>query len=109
MGEDIMGKIALLGEDTINKIAAGEVIDRPASVVKELMENSIDAEATSITVEVKNGGKALISVIDNGFGIMREDIPYLFERHATSKIKTIDDLNEIYTLGFRLCQCCCSC
>jgi len=101
MGEDIMGKIALLGEDTINKIAAGEVIDRPASVVKELMENSIDAEATSITVEVKNGGKALISVIDNGFGIMREDIPYLFERHATSKIKTIDDLNEIYTLGFR--------
>jgi len=96
-----MGKIILLDENTINKIAAGEVIERPASVVKELMENSIDADATSITVEVKNGGKTLISVIDNGYGIMREDIPYLFERHATSKIKSIDDLNRIITLGFR--------
>lgn len=96
-----MGKIILLDENTINKIAAGEVIDRPASVVKELMENSIDADATSITVEVRNGGKNLISVIDNGCGIMREDIPYLFERHATSKIKSIDDLNRIITLGFR--------
>ncbi len=96
-----MNKIILLNEDTINKIAAGEVIDRPASIVKELVENSIDASSTSITVETADGGKALISVIDNGCGIAEEDIPHVFIRHATSKINNIDDLLKIDTLGFR--------
>ena len=96
-----MGRIILLDENTINKIAAGEVIDRPASVVKELVENSIDAEATSITIEIKEGGKSLISISDNGHGIMKDDLLHVFERHATSKIKDIDDLIKIRTLGFR--------
>lgn len=96
-----MNKIILLSEDTINKIAAGEVIDRPASIVKELVENSIDAASTSITVETADGGKSLISIIDNGCGIAAEDIPHVFIRHATSKINNIDDLLKIDTLGFR--------
>ena len=96
-----MGNIVLLDDLTINQIAAGEVIERPANVVKELVENSIDAGATSITVEIKNGGKTFIKIIDNGKGISKEDIPNAIERHATSKIKTIEDLEDTYTMGFR--------
>lgn len=96
-----MGNIVLLDELTINQIAAGEVVERPANVVKELVENSIDAGATSITVEIKNGGKTLIKVIDNGKGIGKEDMPISIERHATSKIRNIEDLEKTYTMGFR--------
>lgn len=96
-----MGNIILLNEETINKIAAGEVIERPASIVKELVENSIDAGSTSITIEIKDCGKSLISVVDNGCGIMEDDLYNVFQRHATSKINSIDDLLKIKTLGFR--------
>ena len=96
-----MGNIVLLDDLTINQIAAGEVIERPANVVKELVENAIDAGSTTITVEIKQGGKSLIKVIDNGKGILREDIPNAIERHATSKIKSVEDLEKTYTMGFR--------
>jgi DNA mismatch repair protein MutL len=96
-----MGRIRLLDEATINKIAAGEVIERPASIVKELVENSIDAKAAAITIEINNGGKSFISVSDNGSGILAEDLNHVFERHATSKIEDADDLFNIFTLGFR--------
>jgi DNA mismatch repair protein MutL len=96
-----MGRIKLLDEATINKIAAGEVIERPASIVKELVENSIDAKAAAITIEINNGGKSFISVSDNGSGILAEDLNHVFERHATSKIEDADDLFNIFTLGFR--------
>ena len=96
-----MGNIVLLDDLTINKIAAGEVIERPANVVKELVENSIDAGSTNIIVEVKNGGKTLIKVTDNGKGIAQTDMAVSLERHATSKIKKIEDLEEIYTMGVR--------
>ena len=96
-----MGKIVLLDDLTINKIAAGEVIERPANVVKELVENSIDAGATKVTIEVKDGGKTLIKITDNGKGIALEDIPNAIERHATSKINKIEDLEHTYTMGFR--------
>lgn len=96
-----MGNIVLLDDLTINKIAAGEVIERPANVVKELVENSIDAGATSIQIETKKGGKALIKVSDNGKGISLEDMPLSLERHATSKIRNIEDLENTYTMGFR--------
>ena len=96
-----MGKIVLLDDLTINKIAAGEVIERPANVVKELVENSIDAGATKVSVEIKNGGKTLIKITDNGKGIAVEDIPNALERHATSKINKIEDLEHTYTMGFR--------
>lgn len=96
-----MGKIRLLDEATINKIAAGEVIERPSSIVKELVENSIDAKAAAITIEINNGGKSFISVSDNGSGIMSEDLNHVFERHATSKIEDAEDLFNIFTLGFR--------
>ena len=96
-----MGKIQLLDIETSNKIAAGEVVERPASVIKELVENSIDAGATKITVEIKNGGNVLIRVSDNGVGMSQEDASIAFLRHATSKIKTASDLDAIFTLGFR--------
>ena len=90
-----MGKIVLLDDSTINKIAAGEVIERPASVVKEVMENSIDAGATAITVEIRNGGISYIRVTDNGKGIAYDDMEIAFERHATSKIRQAEDLNTV--------------
>lgn len=96
-----MGKIVLLDELTINQIAAGEVIERPASVVKEMMENSIDAGATNITVEIKNGGISYIRIIDNGKGISRDDVELAFERHATSKIRSAEDLKQVKSMGFR--------
>mgnify|MGYP003300950573 CR=1 FL=1 len=96
-----MGKIVLLDDLTINQIAAGEVIERPANVVKELVENSVDAGATKITVEIKKGGKTYIKITDNGKGIEREDMPLSLERHATSKIRTVEDLENTYTMGFR--------
>ena len=96
-----MGNIVLLDDLTINKIAAGEVIERPANVVKELVENSLDAGANKIEIEVKNGGKTFIRVSDNGKGISRDDIEISLERHATSKIKKVEDLENTYTMGFR--------
>ena len=96
-----MGNIVLLDDLTINKIAAGEVIERPASVVKELVENSIDAGATNINIEVKNGGISYIRITDNGKGIMPDDMEIAFERHATSKIRTADDLENVKSMGFR--------
>ena len=96
-----MSDIVILDDLTINKIAAGEVIERPANVVKELVENSIDAGATSITIEIKKGGKGLIKVSDNGKGMSGEDMPIALERHATSKIREIEDLEQTYTMGFR--------
>ncbi|HHV94936.1 MAG TPA: DNA mismatch repair endonuclease MutL [Clostridiaceae bacterium] len=96
-----MGKIITLDENTINKIAAGEVIERPASVVKELMENSIDAGAKRISAEIKKGGISLIKVTDDGCGIEEDDVQIAFERHSTSKIKHSEDLSSILTLGFR--------
>lgn len=94
-------KIKLLPLDLTNKIAAGEVVERPASVVKELLENSLDAGATQITIVAKDGGRALIQVVDNGSGMNREDAQLAFQRHATSKIATAEDLEAIQTLGFR--------
>lgn len=96
-----MGNIVLLDDLTINKIAAGEVIERPANVVKELIENSIDADATNITIEIKKGGKEYIKITDNGKGIARDDIAISLERHATSKLRKIEDLENIYSMGFR--------
>ncbi len=96
-----MAKINILPKHIAELIAAGEVVERPASVVKELMENSIDAGATAITLEIKNGGVTYIRITDNGCGIDKEDVPNAFLSHATSKIKNEEDLNSIFTLGFR--------
>lgn len=96
-----MGDIVLLDEQTINKIAAGEVVDRPASIVKELVENSIDAKATAISIEIYKGGVSYIKIIDNGTGFKSDDIDLAFERHATSKIRKEEDLLKITSMGFR--------
>jgi len=96
-----MGKIHVLPERVANQIAAGEVVERPASVVKELLENALDAGATRIRIQVEAGGKKLIQIFDNGCGMVRDDAMLAFERHATSKIKDTDDLLNIATLGFR--------
>jgi DNA mismatch repair protein MutL len=93
--------IQVLDQETINKIAAGEVIERPSSVVKELVENAIDAGTTAVTIEIKDGGISFIRITDNGSGISKDDIPMAFLRHSTSKIKSIEDLMNVSSLGFR--------
>lgn len=96
-----MGSIIILDENTANKIAAGEVIERPASVIKELVENSIDAGADNISVEIRSGGISFIRVTDNGSGLAEDDVEIAFERHATSKIRRADDLTSVTSMGFR--------
>lgn len=96
-----MQKIRLLDAKTINKIAAGEVVESPKSVVKELTENAIDANAGSVTIEIKEGGISYIRITDNGTGIPKEQVKEAFLRHATSKMSQIEDLEHIFTLGFR--------
>ncbi|TLM97736.1 DNA mismatch repair protein MutL, partial [bacterium] len=96
-----MGKINVLDELTANQIAAGEVVERPASVVKELVENAIDARSTMIEVDIQEGGIQSISITDNGSGLEKEDAALAFQRHATSKIRAAEDLDMINTLGFR--------
>ena len=96
-----MGRIRVLSDQVANQIAAGEVVERPASVVKELLENSLDAGATRIRIEVEAGGRKLIRIVDNGHGMVRDDALLAFERHATSKLRSSDDLLSIATLGFR--------
>ena len=96
-----MNRIRLLPEQVANQIAAGEVIERPASVVKELVENALDAAAARVTVEIQAGGRSLIRVIDDGVGMSRDDALLCLERHATSKIQKAEDLASIETMGFR--------
>src|SRR5574337_474684 len=96
-----MNRIRLLSEQVANQIAAGEVVERPASVVKELVENALDARASRITVEIQAGGRSLIRVTDDGLGMSRDDALLCLERHATSKLKTAQDLATVATLGFR--------
>src|SRR5215472_11694747 len=96
-----MGRIRVLPDQVANKIAAGEVVERPASVVKELLENSLDAGATEVRVEVEAGGRRLIRIVDDGCGMLRDDALLAFERHATSKLRNVKDLLSIATLGFR--------
>src|SRR5437764_7826699 len=96
-----MGRIRVLPDQVANKIAAGEVVERPASVVKELLENSLDAGATEVRVEIEYGGRRLIRIADDGCGMLRDDALLAFERHATSKLHDVKDLLSIGTLGFR--------
>ncbi len=96
-----MRKIEILDQKTIDKIAAGEVVERPASVVKELVENAMDAGATAVTVEIKDGGISFIRITDNGCGIPADQVRMAFLRHATSKIRSVEDLVQIASLGFR--------
>src|ERR1700757_3255813 len=96
-----MGRIRLLPETVASQVAAGEVVERPASVVKELVENSIDAGAGKIDILIQRGGRSLIRVIDDGYGMDRDDALLSLERHATSKIRSADDLQAVATLGFR--------
>src|ERR1039457_1182738 len=96
-----LGRIRILPDQVANKIAAGEVVERPASVVKELLENSLDAGATTVRVEVESGGRRLIRIVDDGCGMLRDDALLAFERHATSKLRDVKDLLSIATLGFR--------
>ena len=95
------GKIRLLSDEVIGKIAAGEVVERPAAAIKEMVENSLDAGATAVTVEIRDGGISYFRVTDNGSGIAQSEIRMAFERHATSKISTAQELASIQTLGFR--------
>ena len=96
-----MSKIEVLPHDVAERIAAGEVVERPASIVKELLENALDAGASSITIGIEKGGCESIRVVDNGRGIEAADVPLAFERHATSKIRVFDDLFRLKTFGFR--------
>src|SRR5512147_2497266 len=96
-----MNRIRLLPEQVANQIAAGEVIERPASVVKELVENALDAQATRVSIEIQAGGRSMVRVIDDGVGMSRDDALLCLERHATSKIRRAEDLCAIGTMGFR--------
>ena len=96
-----MSRVKLLSDQVANQIAAGEVVERPMSVVKELVENALDAQADRITIEISSGGRTLIRVSDNGIGMSREDALMSLESHATSKISELEDLNQIHTMGFR--------
>src|ERR1035438_923364 len=96
-----MGRIRILPDQVANKIAAGEVVERPASVVKELLENSLDAGAGRVEITIEGGGKRLMRIVDDGQGMTHDDALLAFERHATSKIRSAEDLFEISTLGFR--------
>src|SRR5438045_9156288 len=96
-----MGRIRILSDNVANKIAAGEVVERPASVIKELLENSLDAGATDIRIDSENAGRRLIRIQDDGCGMLRDDALLAFERHATSKVSEVKDLLAIATLGFR--------
>src|SRR5512143_68089 len=96
-----MAKIRILSEHVVNQIAAGEVVERAASVLKELVENALDADAQRIQILIKNAGRDLIQVVDDGSGMSRDDLQLAFERHATSKLSTPEDLHSIRTMGFR--------